>query len=175
MGNNLQVVTRVTHGDTLWVTRYTFNVIRMKIKSIIEILAYIIIVAVLVVGTPKALVYALGTEYPIASITSGSMWPELKKGDLVFIKYADKNDLAIGDIVVYKNLSAGSRQASGFTIHRIIELNEETLKTKGDANNVADAPVEYDKIIGKTVNWKEKPVRIPWLGKITIWASGLKG
>ena len=125
------------------------------------------IIVILVVGTPKALVYALGTEYPIASITSSSMWPELKKGDLVFIEYVDKDSLAIRDIVVFKN-------EKGFTIHRIIELNKDTLKTKGDANNVGDKPVEYEKIVGRTVNWKEKPVRIPQLGKLTIWASGLR-
>ena len=142
-----------------------------KTKSIIETILYIAFIAVLVVGTPKALVYALGTEYPIASITSGSMWPELKKGDLVFIEYADKDSLAIRDIVVFKNLSTGSRQASGFTIHRIVELNEDTLKTKGDANNISDIPIGYDKIVGRTVNWKEKPIRIPQLGKLTIWAS----
>jgi len=145
-----------------------------KIKSIIEILVYIIVIAVLAIGTPKALVYILGTEYPIASITSGSMWPELKKGDLVFIEYVDKADLKVGDIIVYKNLLTGSRQVSGFTIHRIVELNEDTLKTKGDANNVSDLPVKYDEVIGRTVNWKEKPLRIPQIGKLTIWASGLR-
>ena len=144
-----------------------------KIKSIIEIFLYIAFVAVLVMATPKALVYALGTEYPIASITSGSMWPELKKGDLVFIEYADKNSLAVGDIIVYKNPSTSSGQA-GFTIHRIIELNDDTLKTKGDANNISDLSIGYDKVVGRTVNWKEKPFRIPQLGKLTIWASGLR-
>ena len=144
-----------------------------KTKSIIETILYIAFIAVLVVGTPKALVYALGTEYPIASITSGSMWPELKKGDLVFIEYVDKNSLAIRDIVVYKNPSTSSEQ-TGFTIHRIVELNEDTLKTKGDANNISDIPIGYDKIVGRTVNWKEKPIRIPQLGKLTIWASELK-
>ena len=138
-----------------------------KIKSIIEALIYVVVVAALVVGTPKALVYTLGTEYPIASITSSSMWPELKKNDLIFIEYADKNSLAIGDITVFKN-------EKGFTIHRIIELNENTLTTKGDANNVADKPVEYKKIVGRTLDWNDKPVRIPYLGRLTIWASGLK-
>ena len=145
-----------------------------KIKPIIESLIYIIIIAVLAVGTPKALSYALGTQHPVASITSGSMWPALKKGDLVFIKYADKNSLAVGDIVVYKNLSTSSRQVSGFTIHRIIELDEDVLKTKGDANNISDLPIKYDRVVGKTVNWKEKPFRIPQIGKLTIWASELR-
>jgi len=145
-----------------------------KIKPIIEILVYIIVIAVLAVGTPKVLVYAFGTEHPVASITSGSMWPELKKGDLVFIKYVDKSELKIGDIIVFKNISTSSRQVLGFTIHRIVELNENTLKTKGDANNVVDAPIEYSEIVGKTVNFKEKPIKIPQLGKLTIWASELR-
>ncbi|MCK5085108.1 hypothetical protein KAK05_00175, partial [Candidatus Parcubacteria bacterium] len=98
---------------------------------------------------------------------------ELKKGDLVFIEYADKNSLAVGDIIVYKNLSTSSEQV-GFTIHRIIELNDDTLKTRGDANNISDLPIKYDKVVGRTVNWKEKPFRIPQLGKLTIWASGLR-
>jgi len=111
-----------------------------KIKPIIEILVYIVIVAVLAVGTPKALSYTLGTQHPVASITSGSMWPALKKGDLVFIKNVDRSNLKVRDIVVYKN-------EKGFTIHRIIELNE--------------------------VNWKNKPFRIPQLGKFTICMSEL--
>jgi len=144
-----------------------------KIKPIVEILIYIIIVAVLAIGTPKALSYFLGVNHPVASITSGSMWPVLKKGDLVFIEYADKNSLAVGDIIVYRNSSTSSGHV-GFTIHRIIELNEKTLKTKGDANNVSDPLIKYDEIIGKTVNWKDKPFRIPQLGKFTIWTSGLR-
>ncbi|MDF1497767.1 MAG: signal peptidase I [Patescibacteria group bacterium] len=135
-----------------------------KKKSIIEFIIYLVFVGAVAIGTPKALVYALGTDYPIASITSGSMWPELKKNDLVLIKYAEKKSLAKGDIVVFKN-------ERGFTIHRIVELNEDTITTKGDANNVSDSPVEYEKIIGKTVNWNNKPVRIPYLGRLTIWAS----
>ncbi|MCK4919369.1 MAG: hypothetical protein KAS01_03195, partial [Candidatus Pacebacteria bacterium] len=61
-----------------------------------------------------------------------------------------------------------------FTIHRIIELNKSTVKTKGDANNISDFPVKYESIVGKTVNIKDKPFRIPYLGKITSWAFSLK-
>lgn len=145
-----------------------------KIKSIIEILIYILLLIAISAGTPKALSYVMGTDYPIASITSGSMWPVLKKGDLVFIKNTNKSELKIGDIVVYRNSLAESGQASSFTIHRITELNDETLKTKGDANTISDLPIKYDQIVGKTVNWKNKPVKIPYLGRLTIWASKLK-
>ena len=137
-----------------------------KTKSIVETSIYIIIVAALAVGTPKALCYILKTEYPVASITSGSMWPALKKGDLVLMEGIDKAELEVGDIVVYKN-------KKGFTILRIIELNKETLKTKGDANNVSDSPIGYEKVVGRTVNVFGKPLRIPKLGNVTIWAEGL--
>jgi len=137
-----------------------------KTKSIIETLAYIIIMATLAIGTPKALCYILKTEYPVASITSGSMWPALKKGDIVLIKGIDKQELEIGDIIVYEN-------EKGFTIHRIIELDKKTLRTKGDANNVSDSPIRYEKVVGRTINLFEKPFRIPKLGNVTIWASGL--
>ena len=137
-----------------------------KTKSIVETLIYLIIMATLAVGTPKALCYILKTEYPVASITSGSMWPALKEGDLVLIKGVDKQELKVGDIIVYEN-------KKGFTIHRIIELNEETLETKGDANNISDSPIKYEKVVGRTVNLFEKPFRSPKLGNVTIWAEEL--
>ena len=139
----------------------------IKTKSIVEAILYLTFITVVAVGTPRALVYVLGTEYPIASITSGSMWPELKIGDLILIKYVDKKNLAIGDIIVFQ-------KDGGFTIHRIIELNENTIKTKGDANIISDSPISYNTIIGRTVDWKNKPVRIPYLGRLTIWASNQK-
>src|SRR3989338_11319760 len=105
------------------------------IKSIIERIVYLIIFIAIVYGTPKLLVIILQTDYPIASITSSSMWPALKEGDIIFIKGGSvKTEVRVGDIVVYRN-------GRGFTIHRVIEMSENTLTTKGDANNVDDPPV----------------------------------
>jgi len=136
-----------------------------KTKNIIEWIIGAIMVVAIAYGTPMALSKILDTEYPIASITSSSMWPALKKGDIVFIKNVDKSELEIGDIVIYRN-------EKGFTIHRITELNEETLRTKGDANNVSDRPIKYEEVVGKAVEWNNKPFRIPYFGKISIWRSG---
>mgnify|MGYP001585020127 CR=1 FL=1 len=132
------------------------------VKSIIWWVLYLAMVIGLVYGTPKALSYILQSEYPMAAITSRSMWPTLKKGDMVFIKgIASREEIEIGDIVVYQNLQ-------GFTIHRVERKNEGTVVTKGDANNTEDSPVKYEDIIGKTVTFREKPVRIPWLGNVSI-------
>ena len=101
----------------------------------------------------------------MASITSGSMWPALKKGDLVFIKGIDsKADVAVGDIVVYQN-------SRGFTIHRVFQLNEDTLITKGDANNSVDSPVKYEELVGKAVKIGDRFFRVPMLGNVSILIS----
>lgn len=133
-----------------------------KVKKAIAWIIYLAILAGLVFGVPRILVKVLDTDYPMASITSGSMWPCLKKGDLVVIKGVDsKDDISVGDIVVYNN-------PRGFTIHRVKELRENTLVTKGDANNVADAPVKYSDIIGKALFYKNKIVKIPKVGYISL-------
>lgn len=131
------------------------------VKKILGWVVYIAVLAALIWAIPKVMSYALNSDYPMASITSGSMWPSLKKGDLVFIKGVSKDDIEIGDIIVYQN-------EKGFTIHRVVEKNEQTLVTKGDANNVKDSPVKYEDIIGKAVERGDKPLRIPLLGSINI-------
>lgn len=139
---------------------------KVNYKSLISWVIYIAFLVVLVYGTPRVLAYVLDTSYPIASITSGSMWPTLKKGDLVLIKgINDKSEINIGDIVVYQN-------PEGFTIHRIVEMNENKIVTKGDANNTSDKPVEYEEIIGKTLTVNNKIVKIPLLGNISVLVRG---
>jgi signal peptidase len=137
----------------------------IKKKSPLRMIAgwviYLAILAVLVWGVPKALSYELKTPYPMASITSGSMWPNLKQGDMVFIKgVSSKDEINVGDIVVYKN-------PMGFTIHRVIQKNASTIITKGDANNVDDAPVKYEDLVGKTLTYRGNTLRIPYLGQIS--------
>jgi signal peptidase I len=138
------------------------------IKTVLEWVIYVVIFFAIVWGTPKVLVKVLHTDYPIASITSGSMWPELKVGDIVFIKGYDgnKSSLKIGDVVVYKN-NAASSTLPLFTIHRIIRLNDNTLITQGDANNITDLPIAYSQVVGRMITVKNQPLKIPYLGKLS--------
>ena len=107
----------------------------------------------------------------MAAITSGSMWPVLSEGDLVFVKGVyEKEDLKVGDIVVYRN-----KVNNTFTIHRIVKLNGDTFVTKGDANFGEDAPALYSDVIGKAlVLLGDKPFHIPYLGSITVFANNLR-
>ena len=132
------------------------------LKNLIGWILYLAVLVGLVYGIPKGLALLLKTDYPLASITSGSMWPALKKGDLVVIKgIENKEEIQVGDIIVYKN-------QKGFTIHRVTKISSETVTTKGDANNVYDPPVEYEEIIGKALTFNQKPLRIPLIGSVSL-------
>ena len=133
---------------------------------VVNLFIYLAIVAGTVWGLPKLLSELLHTPYPMASITSGSMWPALKEGDLVLIKGVDRDELNVGDIIVYRNKENGT-----FTIHRVKELHENDLITKGDANFNEDSPVAYEDVIGKNIRLFGKPFRVPYLGSVTVWAN----
>lgn len=137
---------------------------RRLFKFLLNVGIYITIVAALLYGLPRFLSWYLETPYPIAAITSGSMWPALHTGDLIFIQGVAKEDLKVGDIVVWKN-------PNGFTIHRVVELNDNTLVTKGDANFKNDDPVAYSNVVGRTYQVFGANARLPYLGIITINAS----
>ena len=77
-----------------------------------------------------------------AVILSGSMEPEMSKGDLVLV--AETDSMAIGDVVVYQD-------GSTLILHRIIELDGDTVVTQGDANETADDPISLESVKGKVV------------------------
>ena len=140
---------------------------RRVARVVLNVVIYILIIAGITVGIPKFLAWYLDTPYPMATITSGSMWPALKEGDLVFIKgIRDKAEIAIGDIIVYRN-----RENSTFTIHRVVALGNDEITTQGDANFTKDVPVKYENVIGKTFTVYGKSVRLPSAGFVTMYAS----
>lgn len=139
------------------------------LRKIIGWIVYLSIVGGLMYVTPKALSEYLGTDTPIAAITSGSMWPALKKGDLVFVEAIEnQKELEVGDIIVFRN-------PKGYTIHRIKEINDIKIVTKGDANNISDVPIKFSDVVGKTLEYSNgSPVRIPRMGYFSIWLNGRK-
>lgn len=134
------------------------------LKVIVEIVIYGTIIIAIVWGLPKGLAKLLNTPYPMATVTSGSMWPELKRGDLILIEGVSQDKLAVGDIVVWKN-------SEGFTIHRVVKLNDTTFVTKGDANFNEDPAVRYENLVGRMYKIRGYNARVPYLGYIAIKVS----
>ena len=87
--------------------------------------------------------------YGIANVLSGSMEPTFSKGALLLVEETDH--ITTGDIVVYQ---AGHE----LIVHRIVEIDGDTVVTQGDANNVADQPFDRSEIKGKVLGW------VPGLG-----------
>ena len=80
--------------------------------------------------------------YGMAVVLSGSMEPALSVNDLIVAK--ETEEYAVGDMVVFQD-------GDSVVVHRVVTLDEETVQTKGDANNVADAPIGREMVKGKVI------------------------
>lgn len=89
--------------------------------------------------------------YGAAVVLSGSMEPELSRGDLIVVGEADR--FQEGDIIVFQDGNA-------LVVHRIIAIDGDEITTQGDANNAADDPIHIADIKGKVLFW------IPFLGNV---------
>lgn len=80
--------------------------------------------------------------YGMSVVLSGSMEDRLSVDDLVIIKATD--DYKVNDIVLYQ-------EGNSLVIHRIIDIDGDTVTTKGDVNNAADEPINKSQIKGVLV------------------------
>lgn len=78
--------------------------------------------------------------FRIYRVASGSMEPYLKVNDIIIIKKS--NYYKVNDIITYK-------VDKEYITHRIIEIDNEKIITKGDFNNTEDDPINKSDIKGK--------------------------
>ena len=78
--------------------------------------------------------------FGVSVVLSDSMQPTLSAGDLIVVTRA--SDYQVGDIVVYQAGKSG-------TVHRIVEIDGDTVVTRGDANNADDQPIARSQIKGR--------------------------
>lgn len=159
-----------------------------KISKIFEYLLNIgiaiivIIVAILGYGTFQTKVlkeeYSNIFGYTMFEVATGSMSGTIEIGDYVIVKILDNIDideLETDDIIVFK-------QNNSIITHRLINIDEEELTTKGDANNTSDTPIKKDAVIGKVIKivenvaiWKKvfmtPDVYIPIIITITLFGT----
>lgn len=90
-------------------------------------------------------------KYQAIVVATGSMTPNINKGDVVIVKKLNKEEilnLKIGDILVF-------HRENKIVVHRIYDIyksgNEVFFKTKGDNNNAPDGYlIELAEVIGTT-------------------------
>lgn len=111
------------------------------ISKIILICLLIILIAVCYKKYIKKEEYISIFGKSLFIVYSGSMKPEIDVGELLVVSKEKKYEE--NDIVTF--------QKDGKIItHRIIK-NGEQIITKGDNNNVEDAPITFENIIGKVI------------------------
>jgi signal peptidase len=100
--------------------------------------------------------------YTSASITSGSMMPTLRIGDVVIAVDHAGTEVAPGTIVVYED-----PRKHDLVTHRVISINPDgSYITKGDVNGVNDPkPIPAANIKG-TAQWI-----VPFVGLPRVWAA----
>lgn len=104
------------------------------------ILLVVIIVKLNMVFSGKN--YFLINGYSIFCVATGSMEPTISQNDIIIVKNVDT--YKVDDIITFS-------KGNEYITHRIVSINNETVTTKGDANNAIDVAINKDKIIGKVV------------------------
>lgn len=101
----------------------------------------------------------------VYSVVSGSMEPNINVGSLIVVKETEFSSLEEQDVITYV-LSNGVP-----CTHRIVSIDsqKQCVITKGDANDVEDAPVYAGNIVGKVV------VNIPLLGYVMYFVQNPPG
>ena len=117
---------------------------KKTLKNIWDITSTILVVVV-VLGA----VFLMGTRllgYQCYTVISGSMEPEYKVGDLLYVKKVDVNSIKVGTPITFilnEDLVVAT--------HRVVRVDTENQRfyTKGDANEIADSePVHFNNVIG---------------------------
>ncbi len=106
-------------------------------------------------------------QYRSVAIASGSMSPNINKGDIVIIEKIgdDLSQLKQGDVIAYQYNNV-------IVVHRLIKILKENnhyyFYTKGDFNlDIDNYVIEEDMIIGVV------KLKIPYIGYPTIWLNEL--
>ena len=102
----------------------------------------------------------------LCSVESGSMEPTIPTGSLCVVSsHAKYENIELGDVVVYIRKSDNKR-----IIHRVVEITEEGMITKGDANSATDGlSVTADNLYAKEL------LHIPYLGRISMAVHNTTG
>ncbi len=163
-------------------------------KEYFQTIVMIVLIVVVVFSFWFGLRYAMGTDYPMLAVASGSMstvqpddgWSNpfsrtLHTGDLIIVQAVSPQDIYAapfnqsgrsGDILVFR-----TSPESDLIVHRAIRwYDNTTVITQGDGNSAPGPPfdpegkqngkVPVSLVVGKVV------FRIPWIGHLSLLMRG---
>ena len=137
------------------------------VKSIIFLAIILIGIVVFWMG----LRFFLRTDYPLLAVASESMVPTLNVGDLIVVQGGlNVSDIiaeyGTGDVIVFHKPG----DPDELIVHRAVEKNGDSLRTKGDANTPIDNWSVFDShLVGRVVG------TIPYIGHIPLFVRTTTG
>ncbi len=122
-------------------------------KYVVDFLTAIVFCFLIMIIVSKVSMLFTGKQYfeifgySVFTVATGSMEPTISQNDIVIVKKT--NDIKVNDIVTYE-------KDGDYITHRVISMSDDTLVTKGDANNTNDISVPRSSLVGKVINIFEK-------------------
>lgn len=128
----------------------TIRIIKNAIFAVILVALTAIVVLTVVTRISGKTPSIMG--YTIYRVSSGSMVPTFKVGDIILCKDCDPIKLKKGDIITYDGTTG--QFAGKCVTHRVVKEpykkgGEYLLVTKGDDNPVEDTPIKTSQVTGK--------------------------
>jgi len=120
----------------------------------------------LLIETYLAAAYLSNNFTPLMVVTTESMEPTLRVGDLIYIKGVAPSEIKVGDIVTFK--PPANYMGGTLVTHRVVEVsydaNEVYFRTKGDNNPSIDPwLIKPSDIIGV------QKAALPGVGWVFLW------
>jgi len=141
-----------------------------------SVVTYTALIFLLVAGVAGSLT---GKPLLLTAVRSQSMAPTLVRGDMVVLWPIEWTEPQVGDVLVFR-VDAGSLRSAGWVIHRAVDGDlENGFITQGDNNEAPDQerdanpPIFLENIAAKAVTVGGKPLRVPLLGYLPLWAETL--
>ncbi len=112
------------------------------------------------------------------AVISGSMAPKIPTGSMVYVRSVRPESLCPGDVCTYQLADSDI-----LVTHRVMDTDQtsQTLVTRGDANEMADAEISFGQVVGRVefhlpyVGWfalcVQSPMGLMLLGGATVWAA----
>ena len=125
---------------------------------------------VLVVLVVLCAVFLMGSRvmgYQVYTVISGSMEPNFRVGDLLYVKEVPAGEIRVGDAITFVQ-----NEQLVVATHRVVRIDTEKqlFYTKGDANEIEDgSPVHFRNLIGRA------EFSIPLLGYVSDFVQNPPG
>ncbi len=119
-----------------------------RVGTMLNVIGVICMVGMILLCLPFTLPRIFG--YEIYEVLTESMEPAISPGSVIYVTPTNGSQVEVDDIITFTIDSATDLVMT----HRVVEVDSENkqLITQGDANDAVDeAPVSFDRVIGKVV------------------------